>query len=1540
MNVRWKPLLILSGLFVCTAVAGVAVWVLGFGAGANENPEKIMAEARAEREAGQFDRALIQYRRALQASGGTDAAIHQEIAAMHAEALKKATTPEQKAELKVNRYRALAEAARLDRRGMEPRRVLMQESLAEGEEADALRWAEELIVLDPKDNDAAYLMAIKFLDRKAQDLNKARRYIDQINDKQPNSWRLVMLKAELNRESNLSDMNAPLFAKAMQSSCDMNAPITEQVAWARVRLMMTESIPTGKLKAADVTSLRQALEPLLLKPETTINQRVEWTEALQRLAQSLGATEEAKPLVVQVNELVEKSLKQALETNKTDLRLQMSLARHLMSSGRYEACVALVDEALNSPEAKQPAAVRYVFGLRDLAVKSLLADQTKPDRFAKADPHIQAMLAAKPLDIQGLGHLFQGSIDLERSGIGGEAAAEPAPKLAVGETAKTEKDAPKTSEDYRRSAMAHLKAASADLPDVSTAHALYGVSLIMNREPELGRQALQKAWKLGIPEVRYQVWMAWSQIMAGYPEDAQPIVAELLSHVEADPNVKVFQPTLHLLMGEIYQARNTPESLRLAYDQYAKALGSGKDATNTVHLRVAQLEMLLQQTDRAQARLAALSKNKETAAQAEQLRVLGLMEKGDLAGARQTLTAARKQFPDNVELVTSEANLLLRENKAAEADKALADFSARRPEAIEVVQMRAQIMAERMNKLEEARKLLADHLQKAPNSALQAQLAQMAITARDFNAAQQGITKLRTQWPDSATADMLTAQLALAQNNLPGALAGFQAALKKDPNNKVAQFWQAQIEVRLGAVASASQTLQKLVKEAPTKQIDAGLSLLAASQSALANLEIDAGQAASAITRLQALLQEAQTPQVQREVQWQLVSAYASKRDWAAMDQVLSQLLADKATTTDELVRAANYRRAAGQVDQALAMMDSILKAQPTHAGAAALKGFILADRKQFKEAIAVVVLAMKGDKPPVSLALLLAALENGLDPVETRMKRALDVLDNALAKNTDSVELIKAIFSLRRGSESKTAMIAWLDQTVGEKASPTTRRLKAQLLTNEGEFDKADVLFGELVLANGQDLPLVMERLQAMKAHIGRLDAEKDRDQIRALNTQLDQLIATYRSRFANNPELFAFDAELAADRGLTDRAIELSRKIDELNPTSPLGPLVRAKVLMPRRQWPEIIKNMEDAIARDPRRRDLRLQLATIYAEQGRPKEATQHVEQILAVETDNVAATLLKARLSVQAAPEKDRPAQALAALKWIEPLTATKADDDTIYEEAASLARFGGKPDLAAQWLKRGLAIKPDDPAMASLLIENSVDQPDFKAVVAEWSQKADTDKTGKLALAISVALQRGGQYADAVAMARKAAAKADSPGAWLNMGGTLLAFAETSPEGQRKAIFEESLTAYDKVLAKAPDAIEAVNNKAWILHHHLGRHQSAADVVDTFLKRTDPARVPAEFDDTVGAIREAVAQSRDAEKAYAAGLAKAPAHPMLNFHMGRLISRDPGRKSNAVAYLQKALAGAARLDDSDVAEARRILADLQAKPATGGTLRAN
>lgn len=1539
MNVRWKPLLILSGLFLCTALAGVGVWVLGFGAGSGQEPEVILEQARSERKAGQFDRALIQYRRAIQASGGASAPIQEEIAAMYAEQIKDAPA-EVRDELQINRYRALAEAARLDRGKAEPRRILMLESLAQGEEDDALRWAEELIVIEPTNADANYLVARKFLDRKAQDLNKVRRHLDALAKLEPGSPRVDLVTAELNQESAQPEKNASIDAKYRTGTVDQKLDRNQKVAWARLRIRTIEFLDSKNLDSTSVNDLVTALEPLLVDRETSINHRVEWTKKLQRIADSLAAAPATKQVQDRVNQLVETSLKQAIEKNKTDLRLQLALAQHMMASARYDACVSMVNTALESPEAKLPALQPYVFALRDLAVKSLLADSRNKDRFTLAQPHIQAFLADKKENVKGLGHLFQGAIDLELSGIGGD-TTQIEPVVPAMNEEKTEKaEAPKTALDYRKSSLKHLKAAASALPDLSTAQALYGISLILNREPELGRQALQRAWKVGTPEIRYQVWTAWSQIMAGYPEDAMPIVVNLMDKISTDPNVAVFTPTLYLLMGEIYQARNTPESLQMAYEQYAKALTISKDASNAVHLRVAQLEMILNQSDRADARLKALSGNKDTAAAAKQLRVMSLIDQGKLAEARQVLDVSRKQNPDSVELVLSEATLLSRENKIEEAVKTLDEFAQRRPEVVEVIQLQAQIMAERQGKMAEARKMVDAHLAKNPNSYLLVQAIQLSIAARDYPAAQAGIVKLRSQWPDASSADVLSAQLSLSQNNLPGALAHFQAALKKDPGNKVAMFWSAQIEARLGAVSSASETFQRLVDEAPSKKIDTGLSLTDASQSALASLEIDAGQSDQAIDRLKKLISQAHTPQLVRESQWQLVSAYSSKRDWTGMTAVLDTLLSAKQTTADELVRAANYYRAAGQLDKSMVLLDGVLKTDAKNSGAAALKGFILADRKEYPEAAAVVRTAWAQENAPVSLALLLAALENGVDPVDTRLQRADAVLVEALKRNPDSVDIVKAIYSLRRATQPKEKMIAWLKETVTDKSVPALRRLKATILSGEGSFDEADGIYADLILQNGQDFSLIVARLQAIRAEIARPVSTPDVERLRGLNSRLDSLIATYRGRFPTNPEMFAIEAEIAADRGQADRAIEISRKIDEMNPTSPFGPLVRLRVLQPTRQWPEIIRNLEEAIKRDPRRRDLKLQLAGIYATQNRDKDALELVELLLNDEPDLVDAALLKARLQMKMAAPNQRTQQADSTLKMLDDLVKLKPEVTDIYEEAASIASFAGKPEIAAEWLKRGLVQKPDDPALASLLIENSIGRPDFNALLEEWSKKAGNDATGRLALAVSVGLQRANRLPEALAMSKLSVSKSDTAGAWMNQGGILLNMADAAPEAQRKSLLEEALAAYDKVLAKSPNAVEAVNNKAWILHHYLARHNSASEVVETFLKHADAAQIPAEFDDTVGSIRESVAQTREAEKAYAIGLAKAPNHSVLNYHMGRLLSRDPGRKSNAVAYLQKALTGSQKLDDTDLKDVQRILSELQVGSATPSTIRAN
>ena len=53
----------------------------------------------------------------------------------------------------------------------------------------------------------------------------------------------------------------------------------------------------------------------------------------------------------------------------------------------------------------------------------------------------------------------------------------------------------------------------------------------------------------------------------------------------------------------------------------------------------------------------------------------------------------------------------------------------------------------------------------------------------------------------------------------------------------------------------------------------------------------------------------------------------------------------------------------------------------------------------------------------------------------------------------------------------------------------------------------------------------------------------------------------------------------------------------------------------------------------------------------------------------------------------------------------------------------------------------------------------------------------------------------------------------------------------------------------------PNSIEAINNKAWILHTYLDRTREALDIVVDLQKRANPGSLPGEFYDTLGAIQE-------------------------------------------------------------------------------------
>ena len=197
------------------------------------------------------------------------------------------------------------------------------------------------------------------------------------------------------------------------------------------------------------------------------------------------------------------------------------------------------------------------------------------------------------------------------------------------------------------------------------------------------------------------------------------------------------------------------------------------------------------------------------------------------------------------------------------------------------------------------------------------------------------------------------------------------------------------------------------------------------------------------------------------------------------------------------------------------------------------------------------------------------------------------------------------------------------------------------------------------------------------------------------------------------------------------------------------------------------------------------------------------------------------------------------------------------------------------------------------------------------------------------LALAGGFHRAGQLDLALPLARQAAAKLDSTAAHLSLGDLLLAIAEghSQPDTARK-LFAQAIEEYDRVLKVVPDSIEAVNNKARILHTYLNRSQEALELVLGLRKRAVPITLPCEFFDTLGAIQEAVGQPRDAEASYLEGLKKDDKNPALNFHFGKLLAADRSRAAKARYHLSRALADRGRLNPSMAQRGRSHRAESQ------------
>ena len=351
------------------------------------------------------------------------------------------------------------------------------------------------------------------------------------------------------------------------------------------------------------------------------------------------------------------------------------------------------------------------------------------------------------------------------------------------------------------------------------------------------------------------------------------------------------------------------------------------------------------------------------------------------------------------------------------------------------------------------------------------------------------IAKIRSRWKEAATSDVLEAQLALKRGHTAEAIEHFDAALRKDPENKIVQYWKAQLDGQTGAVAEATKSLEAIVKNKPIKEVDAGTTLMSAAQSALAGLSLRTGALDDAIRRFEELKRSNANGTLSKADRWQLITAYVARGQWPSAKREIAALLNDPKNppTDDERVRGANFYRQQGDDASALAQLDYVLQVNPTNPPAVVTRSYILLKAKQHEQAGAILrtaieLLKQKKQPQPAVFYLLLAAVENERPPAATAFDRAIATLEEGLEHVPGALELVQAKYLRAQGSRQDPRPRSSLSKPRPRRSPRATCRASSSRFTgSERLYDKADRLLRELLKASPDDTNLAAALIQVV---------------------------------------------------------------------------------------------------------------------------------------------------------------------------------------------------------------------------------------------------------------------------------------------------------------------------------------------------------------------------------------------------------------------------------------------------------------------------
>jgi tetratricopeptide (TPR) repeat protein len=239
MTVRWKPFLIFSGCSVVVALVGLICIATVTGSG---KIDKILARARLEVKAKEYEKAKLDYQRALKIDS-RDASIHEEMANLYEE-WSRVASPEKKAELRGLFLASLTSATKNNgSKRVEPRRRMLAEAIRQDDAIEQARWSKDLATLDPTNRDAHYVLAATELDAPSPNIPEVRRHLKVLDTETPRRARTDLIAAQIASIENDKPRLEEILKRARELTLPIDADPIDRMALLRLDAL---DVPPGR----------------------------------------------------------------------------------------------------------------------------------------------------------------------------------------------------------------------------------------------------------------------------------------------------------------------------------------------------------------------------------------------------------------------------------------------------------------------------------------------------------------------------------------------------------------------------------------------------------------------------------------------------------------------------------------------------------------------------------------------------------------------------------------------------------------------------------------------------------------------------------------------------------------------------------------------------------------------------------------------------------------------------------------------------------------------------------------------------------------------------------------------------------------------------------------------------------------------------------------------------------------------------------------------------------------------------------------------